>query len=450
MNSARRGLRVLLACHRYPPDGIGGIERMVESLGQDLPALGDQVTIFAGRPLTGDPLQPALVRESLGQGGRLFRLSAPARGPHQPFGPARLEELFTAALIESGPDVAHFFQLLNLSPGILEIAARQRVPIIISLQDFYFVCPRTHLQKADGQSCAGPNAGQECAQTCFASQGAAALQLWGLRALYFRRLLDLADAIVCPSRYVADYFIRRQGLPPGQVRVIPNGILPLPRPARAPFTPRQRGCLRLAYLGAVAPHKGVHQLLEAVAQAALPAVQLELNGTTHDYPEYVAGLRQRGARIAGLDLRINGPYEPERLPQLLQSADCVVVPSLVPETFALVSREALAQGVPILVARSGGLPEAIDPGVNGLAFAPDQPAELADHLRALWEDEALLVRLRRGAAQSVVMFTPAHAQEMHRLYADVLEASARRPEGKPALLAELAMLHKLMRQIGFG
>src|SRR5579859_6561938 len=442
--------RVFLACHRYPPDGIGGIERIVESLGQDLPALGDQVTIFTGQPRWRDPFEPALARESLGQGGRLFRLSAPARGPHQPFGPARLEELFTAALVESRPDVAHFFHLQNLSPGMLEVTARQRVPIIISLHDFYFVCPRFHLQKADGRGCAGPSAGQECAQTCFAGQGAAALQLWGLRAIYFRRLLDLADIVVCPSRYVADYFIRRQGLPPGQVRVIPNGIRPLPRPARAPFSPRQRGCLRLAFLGAIAPHKGAHRLLEAVAQAALPAVQLELNGTTHDFPDYVAGLRQRGARIAGLDLRINGPFEPDHLPRLLQSADCVVVPSQVPETFALVSREALAQGVPILVARSGGLPEAIEPGVNGLSFAPDQPAELADHLRALWEDEALLERLRRGAAQSVVMFTPEHAQEMHRLYAEVLDASRRLPDGQPALLAELATLRKLMVQIGFG
>jgi len=138
------------------------------------------------------------------------------------------------------------------------------------------------------------------------------------------------------------------------------------------------------------------------------------------------------------------------VPQLLQSVDCVVVPSQWPETFALVSREALAQGVPILVACNGGLPEAIEPGVNGLTFEPDQPAELASHLRALWEDEALLDRLRQGARQTAVMFSPEHAQTMQDLYLEVLEAAHRRQESKAAVLAEVVALRRLLMEQGFG
>ena len=444
-------LRVLLTAHRCLPEAIGGVERIVEALGRDLPRLGDTVTIVARRPGADQREEMALLRERLGDRCTLFRLTGPTGGYGQMFlQHARLEQLYTSVLLETAPDVAHFLHLLHLSPAVLEIAYRQRVPIVVSLQDFYFACPLIHLRKPAGELCHGPNAGQECAQTCFAAEGAGALQRWAVRALYFRRLLDLADAIVCPSQFVADFFVRQQGLRPEQVRVVPNGIVPMARPARASLSPRERGRLRLAFQGAVCPHKGVHVLLKALELAELPAVQLDINGTIHDFPDYVEGLRQMGKRIPGLDLRINGPYDLSSVPRLLQAVDCVVVPSQWPETFALVSREALAQGVPILVAHNGGLPEAIEPGVNGLTFEPDQPAELAGHLRAIWEDEALLNRLSRGAVRSAVMLTPEHAQRMHDLYSEVIDTYPQRQEGKAAIFAEVVVLRRLLMQLGFS
>ena len=93
----------MLTCHRYPPDGIGGIERIVQALGQDLPRLGDSVAIVAGRFVPGEPLPATLRREPLGQGGLLYRLIGPLRGPGELFDRSgRLEQFFTAALIETG------------------------------------------------------------------------------------------------------------------------------------------------------------------------------------------------------------------------------------------------------------------------------------------------------------------------------------------------------------
>ncbi len=443
-------MRILLACHRYPPDGLGGVERIVQELSRDLPALGDAVSIVTRRmgPVAGDV--PELVREPLGR-ATLYRLTGPSGSLLRPLlHQARLDQLFTVAMVEAAPDVVHFLHLLNLSPGFLEIACRQRAPIVISLQDFYFACPLVTLTKTNGQPCQGARGGLECAATCFAHEGAAALQRWNMRALYFRGLLDLADRIICPSRHVAEFFVQHYGLRPEQVRLIPNGIVPMPRPPGPRPTPRQRGRLRLVFMGVVAAHKGVRLLLQALELAQLPRVQLDVNGPTHDQPDYVESLRQFGAGIPGLDLRINGPFDNEQLPELLQDADCLVVPSLVPETFALVSREALWQGVPILVSRIGALPEAILAGVNGLAFDPTQPFELAEHLCALWEKPALLDRLRRGAEQSRVATTTEHAATMHALYAEVQAEALRRPIDKAPLLAELAAMQTLLLQYGFG
>jgi glycosyltransferase involved in cell wall biosynthesis len=173
-----------------------------------------------------------------------------------------------------------------------------------------------------------------------------------------------------------------------------------------------------------------------------------VNGTTHDMPDYVDRLRQRASTVPGLDFRLNGPYAAETLPVLLQAADVAVVPSQVPETFALVAREALLLGVPILVSRLGALPEAIEAGCNGLAFDPFNPLELARHLRALWEDEALYARLRRGAEQSRVVVSSEHARRLQEVF---MEITARPlPPVAPAAFEELGALRQLLVANGFA
>ena len=61
--------------------------------------------------------------------------------------------------------------------------------------------------------------------------------------------------------------------------------------------------------------------------------------------------------------------------QLIQASDCIVVPSLVPESFGLVAAESLACGVPVVATKIGGLSELVDASQGGVLIAPDQGAE---------------------------------------------------------------------------
>ncbi len=441
-------MRILLTCHRYPPDGAGGVERIVQGLSHELPRLGDDVAVVTRR--SRENTEPALLREQLGLRSTLYRMTGTSGNMTSILRDhALLEELFLRVLAEFNPDVLHCLHLLNLSPSFLEIAAQHRIPIVISLQDFYFACPLVHLKKSSGESCGGARGGQECADHCFASEAEDAPTRWTLRALYFRRLLDLAERVVCPSQHVMEFFVEQVGLRSEQLCIVANGIVPAARPAVLKPWPRERGFLHLVFLGAMAPHKGVHRLLEALELADLPSVRLDINGTTHDYPEFVEQVRHRAFRLAGVDVRFNGRYEVNQLPRLLEDADCVVVPSQVPETFGLVCAEALAYGVPILVSRIGALPEAVQAGVNGLILDFDQPFELAEHLRALWNDEALYQRLRRGAAETRVMLTDEHAKLMRGVYEDAQSRALRRRDKRAGLRNELTAVRTLILQNGF-
>lgn len=84
------------------------------------------------------------------------------------------------------------------------------------------------------------------------------------------------------------------------------------------------------------------------------------------------------------------------------SADVFVLPSAT-ETFANVVQEAMASGVPAVVADAGGPAGVIEPGCSGLVARSDDPHHFADRLGALLLDPALRramgIAARRQAEQ---------------------------------------------------
>jgi glycosyltransferase involved in cell wall biosynthesis len=441
-------MRVMLVAHRQPPDGIAGVERVVEGLARHLARRGDTVALVSRRP--GDPDEsPRALRELLPSGVVHYRLTGGER-QHEDFlaHHERLERLFASAVFEFDPDVVHVHHLFRLSPRFIELAYRLRIPVVVSLHDFYFACALFQLRKRSGELCDGPDGGLECARTCFADRGRGEPVRSGVRTSYFRALLRLSERVVAPSRYMAEYF-ERFGVDPGRIRVVGNGIAveTLVRPESRP-PPRQRPGLALLYLGTVVPHKGVHVLVEALRLARLDAASLVIAGHFAD-GGYTRSLEAAAAEVEGLDLQLKAGYEPSELPAMLDAADCVVVPSQWPEAFGLVAREALARGVPVVVARVGGLPEAVVEGENGFTFAHDRPDELAAVLRRLAGDSRLVERLSAEARRSPVSSLTEHAEATREVYLEAIEEAARRRRD-PAVHDELRFLHDASIELGFA
>jgi glycosyltransferase involved in cell wall biosynthesis len=451
-------MRVLLVTHRYPPDGLGGVERYTQTLAAELVKSGATVSIVTRRPGSAPP-EPCMVREQLADGTALFRFVGGKKIFMNRFLAhcERLEQLFTMTLAETAPDIVHFNHLLGLSPRFIAIACRLRIAVVLSLHDFYFSCPLVHLQKEAGGLCRGPDGGRECARTCFADEprdptliDPNPLLRWGTRAVYFRRLFALAQRVICHSRYVASHF-EGFGPNPSRLRVIPLGIATGAAATVAwPLAaPNGRETLNLAFCGTVAPHKGVHTILDALRIANLASVHLRVLGHI-PYSDYTRELRMKAASVPGLELRLYGAYEVAELSCLLQDVDCVIVPSLVPETGGLAPREALAHGIPVLAARLGALPEIVADGENGFTFDPGRPGELAAILKRIAWDESLLNHLRQGARRTKVVTVSEHAAAIRSVYREALAEVTRNEPARDADLAEIELLHAGLLDFGFG
>ncbi len=149
----------------------------------------------------------------------------------------------------------------------------------------------------------------------------------------------------------------------------------------------------LAFTGRLVPHKGVDQILRALA-ALPPDVALIVIGRGPRLSSLVALARRLGVEDR---VRFLPEVSDEELPLHLRAADLFVFPSQNRlEGFGLVIAEAMACGLPVVVADLPGVRELITPGVEGELVQPMIVPDLVRQVSGLLDDPER--RQRMGAA----------------------------------------------------
>ena len=166
----------------------------------------------------------------------------------------------------------------------------------------------------------------------------------------------------CVSELQAQSAPIREHLP-----VVSNGIETeryRPRPGAKEF---------LLWLGRICPEKGVHIALEVAHQVELPIV---VAGPVHPYREHQEYFSTRVQPLLDGKRTYAGPVGLEQKAELLATARCLLIPSLVAETSSLVAMEAISSGTPVIAFRSGALPEVVTHGMTG--FIVDSQEEMRE------------------------------------------------------------------------
>jgi phosphatidylinositol alpha-1,6-mannosyltransferase len=247
-------------------------------------------------------------------------------------------------------------------------------------------------------------------------------------------LLRGPDHFTPVSTYTAD-LLRERGVPSDRLSVVPNGTDPERfQPADAseararlslPNTPI------LLTVGRLVSRKGIDTTLRA-----LPSVLDSISSLTY----LIVGTgpdRDRLERLAyalGVQDHVHfaGRVSAEDLPSYYQASDLFVMPSRAAppdvEGYGIVFLEAGACGVPVIGARTGGIPDAVQDGETGRLVPPSSPTALADAISTLLTTPDLaqhlgkqgLERVRATAnwdhvaSQLWAILTDTHAQESAR------------------------------------
>ena len=70
----------------------------------------------------------------------------------------------TDYLAQIRPDLVHVTSCETLSASVLQVVKASRLPSVLSLTDFWFLCPRINLLKSDNTNCDGITSAWDCLQ----------------------------------------------------------------------------------------------------------------------------------------------------------------------------------------------------------------------------------------------------------------------------------------------
>jgi len=189
------------------------------------------------------------------------------------------------------------------------------------------------------------------------------------------------------------------------VKVIYNSFLPL-RGGEPPKAAEGQTKFTLGMVGRITESKGCHLLLNALSLLRpdlKAAIRLIVAGApAPDSPQdcdYAARLRADAIRN-GLADSISWTGYQHDVAGCYSLMHALVHPAT-DEALGLVILEALQHGIPVIASNSGGIPEVVRDGFNGLLFLPGDACALARAIERFVEDESLRRRLQAGARRGL-------------------------------------------------
>ncbi|HUK58212.1 MAG TPA: glycosyltransferase [Stellaceae bacterium] len=217
---------------------------------------------------------------------------------------------------------------------------------------------------------------------------------------------------------------------------------------RSFFTPEKRdrdwlaaqygiapGAVVIVFAGRVNRGKNVMVLADAVTELAAAGAPVHL---------FCAGAgEERSAILARLPRNATcpGSLEPETLARVYASTDIFAFPSAI-EEYANVVLEALASGLPVLVAGEGGMERVVSEGETGFVLPGSNSFAWSRYLALLAQDsarrEAMGARARRYAETRLPTWADVLGEDIlptwHRAYAAARQSDVRalRPAARPA------------------
>lgn len=331
-------------------------------------------------------------------------------------------------LARQAVDVVHAHSLsMRLSPLPLRAAAERGTPVVMTVHDFNYLCPRKWMIDPAGRPCVRGIGAACLVLDCPSGRpGRRHLPYHGLRWLKIQLhrvlLRRLVDVFVAPSEILAAWLRRGLGVAPERIVHLPN-FVPLP-----PASTRPGAGQDVLFVGRLSPEKGVDCLLRAFSTLSgrHPKTRLVIAG---DGP--ARDSLERLARRLGMEgvTTFTGMLSHEQLHQRQTSARCCVFPSLWLENCPMGVLEGMAAGAAIVASRVGGIPELVRHGETGLLFERGDSSQLAAQLALILGDAALAARLGEAArAEAVRRFSPqAHRTPLIGLYERCLTAPGARP-----------------------
>jgi len=464
-------MKILFTVHQFFPRHIHGTERYTLELCHALQRVGHEVVVLTRSHHVEDSVDQD-VNEYVFEGIRVVAIDLVKYARHDfdsSFDREDLDPIFSDILCRERPDIVHCCHLMYLGGTFIDLAVKTGAVIVVTFTDFYGICWTNRFQKFHGGICKGPDSDElNCIQDVLRTVSnpfdvvhldlAYRVLVRSRLGVRFLRWLDRHDKLNCKSvsmplrgvqkrrgcltrHYLkADCFITatiylrnsyvQYGFPKSRTLLLHFGIN---QPSEAEKQALRKRYETLAagerefvigYIGQIAEHKGILDILHGFTSADLRNAKLVLYGDFKQDPKFSDRVHSYIAGRPNIELR--GTFPGNEIYLRLASLDVLVVASTWAENSPLVLLNGLASRTMLVVTNVEGMADLIQHGVNGHLVPPKDPVALASVMKVLSTQRTKLLEWHDSAFQSYSKSPMAYAAEVNEIYARLLRESVRR------------------------
>ena len=392
------------------------------------------------------------------------------------------EAAFGRVLEEVRPHVVHVHDLGGLPSSLVEIARQAGAATVMTIHDYFPLCPTVRLYDVDGNICRRALPGDTCVRCCARAPHdnveERLMTYWyyrkrlrhgvpGLDALLRNRvavrvntrLIELfADRVVLPPPDVpvasprqttasVEAYNRRRAVNVERLGEF-DLLLPVSHRAAEIYAGFGVAAERMRVLTVTAEHLDGLRPRRAL-EPGDPVVFGTLNG---------AASREKGANLlvdalgaldrAGLagryrlevfgrmapdvephlrdhpDVDVRGDYTSDQLDEILEGVDVGILPSVWEELYPIVGLEFMAKGIPLLTSPLGGVTSYVQEGETGWLNHSATGEELARIIEGIVRHPAQVAELAqtvRARRAQLIKPMDAHVREVDDVYRDLLD-----------------------------
>ncbi|HFR4111780.1 glycosyltransferase [Enterobacter vonholyi] len=342
----------------YPPQAIGGATRVVADNVAILQShYGEEIelVVFTSDERCTTPYQLDIYQQ---EGITVYRSTILHREnmdwhPQDP----KMYDLFEQFLELEKPDLVHFHCVQRLTGSVVEATRDMGIPYIVTAHDAWWISDFQFLVDSEGKLYPDGHpdrfAPRLLPNNVNFSESIERIE-------YLSDLLLSAREVLTVSEAFAEIY-RKNGF--SQILVNRNGIS-----SNQPWAPKDTSDnprVICGHIGGMSAHKGFFLLKKAVEQIQPAHISMML--VDHSKDESYVEKTQWG----DVPVTIIGRVPQNRIVELYRQLDVLFAPSIWPESYGLVTREAAACGCWVVASNLGGIGEDVIDGETGIIIDPD-------------------------------------------------------------------------------
>ncbi|MCK4667801.1 glycosyltransferase [Candidatus Dependentiae bacterium] len=378
-------MKILLVSNGIPPEKKGGTEIYTYTLAKHLAGRNLEVGIIAFSEKVKDKSIEFKREDNISIytiGNKASRLNPIKRFKSTYFN-KKLDTVILKVINEFKPDLLHIQHLIKLSSGFLE---KINIPYIVTLNDFWFICPLIQMLKPSGILCDNSNPGNcmECIRQKYHLALTANLLIpFGVKLVrernkYLVNILNNANAVISPSFFLMDVH-KKNGINNKNFKVLRYGLDI--RRFILPDIKKNTDKFKIIYIGSILPHKGLDILVKVFQK-----LKIKRNPELHIYG-YNGGddkyFNTWARTIPEENIFFHGAIDNTDVPKILKQMNLLVVPSKWYENSPIIIYESYLSELPFLVSDLGGMKELVEVTGAGAVFQVGDSSNLAENIKSI-------------------------------------------------------------------